>query len=173
LSASLLLETAGCADQQAAPPVQAPRFATAEVKPAPNPAPAATGTASPNLSVSEEIAASCKLKFNDIDYAPKFDFDQSALWSQDTNVLSQIAKCVTTGPLAGRTIDLVGRADPRGESDYNMALGDRRANSVREYLAGLGVDDAKLFENSRGSLDATGTDELGWQRDRRVDVLLH
>ena len=88
------------------------------------------------------------------------------------DVLAQIAKCVTTGPLAGRALELVGRADPRGESEYNMALGERRASSVREYLSRLGVDRAKLIESSRGKLDAMGTDENGWRRDRRVDILL-
>ena len=167
LTAALLV---GCADQKTAPAVQSPVFATAEMQAAPTP-PAPVAPSS--VSVSDEVTAACRLNFNDIDYAPKFSFDESTLWSQDDNVLSQIAKCVTTGPLAGRSLDLVGRADSRGDSDYNMALGDRRANSVRAYLASLGVDDAKLVENSRGDLDATGTDELGWQRDRRVDILLH
>lgn len=114
-----------------------------------------------------------KLNLDNVDSAPKFDFDRSALVAQDNAVLSQIAKCVTSGPLAGRALDLVGRADPRGTGDYNKALGGRRASSVRDYLSGLGVDGTKLSLSSRGELDSTGTDVSGWQRDRRVDILLH
>jgi peptidoglycan-associated lipoprotein len=55
--------------------------------------------------------------------------------------------------------------------EYNFVLGEHRAGSVERYLEQLGVAKAKLSETSRGKLDATGTDENGWQRDRRVDLL--
>ena len=164
----------GCAAHDGAPPAQAPVSPVTEMQPAAQaPPPAPVVVAFPSVSVSEELAAACRLHFNDVNDAPKFDFDISKVGPQDSDILKQIAACVTTGPLAGRALDLVGRADPRGEVDYNLALGDRRATSVRQYLAGLGVDDAKLAESSRGNRDATGTDESGWQRDRRVDILLH
>jgi peptidoglycan-associated lipoprotein len=86
--------------------------------------------------------------------------------------LQQIATCVTTGPLKGRALQLVGRADARGEAEYNMGLGEHRADAVRKYLGALGVPQTQLTETSRGKLDATGTDEAGYQRDRRVDVAL-
>ena len=72
--------------------------------------------------------------------APKFDFDNSSLEPQDVTVLQQIAKCVTNGPLKGRSLLLTGRADPRGEVEYNFALGEHRADAVDTYLAQLGVD---------------------------------
>ncbi len=103
-----------------------------------------------------------KLNLDNVDSAPKFDFDRSALVAQDNAVLSQIANCVTSGPLAGRALDLVGRADPRGTAEYNMAFGGRWASSVRDYLSGLGVDGSKLSLSSRGELDSTGTEESGW-----------
>ena len=49
----------------------------------------------------------------------------------------------TVAELRGRTIALTGRADARGEDEYNMGLGGARADSVRRYLKGLGVDVAK------------------------------
>ncbi len=172
LATSLLLGGGGCTNQKNAPPAETPLLTSAIVTATSKPAPAQNVVVSPNLSVSDEVAAACKLGFNDIDRAPRFDFDQSTLGPQDDEVLAQIAKCVTTGPLAGRALELVGRADPRGESEYNMALGERRASSVRDYLSRLGVDRVKLIESSRGKLDAMGTDENGWRRDRRVDILL-
>jgi CheY-like chemotaxis protein len=78
------------------------------------------------LLVSEDLARACNLQFGNVERAPKFDFDKTELTSEDRSVLQQIATCVTTGPLRGRTLKLVGRADPRGEVEYNMGLGERR-----------------------------------------------
>jgi peptidoglycan-associated lipoprotein len=72
--------------------------------------------------------------------------------------------------LKGRSVRLVGRADPRGTQEYNMALGERRSNAVGKYLAGLGVGSGQMSETSRGALDATGSDEAAWRKDRRVDL---
>jgi peptidoglycan-associated lipoprotein len=125
-----------------------------------------------NLNVSEELLRRCNVTFNNTERAPKFDFDDAELLPQDRDVLEQIAKCVTTGPLKGRKLALVGRADPRGEVEYNMALGERRADSVRDYLTRLGVASGSLSQTSRGELDAEGIDEDSWKRDRRVDIAL-
>ena len=67
---------------------------------------------------------------------------------------------------------LVGHADPRGDEEYNMVLGGRRADNVKAAIAGAGLDSAKMATTSRGEMDATGTDEAGWERDRRVDIML-
>ncbi len=171
VGASLSVFATGCAGDKPPPPAQSPVITSAELRTPPRPAPAVVAVA-PNVNVSEELAAACKLRFNDPSTAPKFGFDQSQLGADDTDVLAQIAECVSTGPLAGRGLYLVGRADPRGEGEYNMALGDRRATSVRDYLSGRGVEASNLSMSSRGEIDATGTDESGWQRDRRDDILL-
>ena len=85
-------------------------------------------------------------------------------------MLEQLATCMTTGPLKGKNVRLIGRADPRGTEQYNLALGSRRASSVNDYLQHLGVAPAQLSQTTRGALDATGTDEGGWANDRRVDL---
>ncbi len=74
--------------------------------------------------------------------------------------------------MKGRKLLLVGRADPRGETEYNMVLGQNRADTVRDYLLHLGVAYEKLGGTTRGELDAEGKDEDGWKLDRRVDILL-
>ena len=124
------------------------------------------------VNVDEAILKACNLKFASTDAAPKFDFDSESLSEPEKQVLEQIAKCLTTGPLKGRAVDLVGRADPRGETEYNMTLGAKRARAAHTYLSGLGVGGDKLFDTSRGEIDATGKDEAGWTKDRRVDVKL-
>jgi outer membrane protein OmpA-like peptidoglycan-associated protein len=80
--------------------------------------------------------------------------------------------CFTSGPLKGRTLKLVGHADPRGDSDYNMTLGQSRADSVAGYMRSKGMDKAKTESTSRGAMDATGSDDPSWARDRRVDLML-
>jgi peptidoglycan-associated lipoprotein len=101
-----------------------------------------------------------------------FAFDSAHLEQYDTKVLEQVATCFTTGPLKGRGLRLVGHADPRGETEYNFVLGNSRADAVAGFLGTKGMDKAKVDTTSRGELDATGTDESGWAKDRRVDVLL-
>lgn len=127
---------------------------------------------SPHLGMAQDIATACNIKFAGIDNAPKFEFDQVELLPEDRNVLEQVAVCVTRGPLKGRALRLIGHADPRGEPEYNLTLGAQRAGSAFSFLTHLGVDPNKLATTSRGELDATGIDEAGWRRDRRVDILL-
>jgi len=120
------------------------------------------------ITVSDEIRRACGLSEHDA----YFPYDSAALESQDIAPLTSIARCFTVGPLTGRTMVLVGRADPRGPSDYNLSLGQRRADSVERYLDRHGVDRTKIDTSSRGAMDATGSDEAGWAKDRRVDVML-
>jgi peptidoglycan-associated lipoprotein len=124
------------------------------------------------VNVSDDIVKACNLKFTNIEDAPKFDFDSDQLTPGERDVLDAVAKCLTTGPLKGRAVDLVGRADPRGETEYNMTLGAKRSRTVHNFLVQLGVANDKLHDTSRGEMDATGTDEQGWKKDRRVDVKL-
>ncbi len=162
--------TIGCGSDPKPPPVTAPTPVATT--------PPATTTSAPATSdkmavnVDSDIVKACNLKFENIEDAPKFDYDQETLTPGEKTVLEAIAKCLTTGPLKGRAVDLVGRADPRGETEYNMTLGAKRARSVHSFLGGLGVQGDKLHDTSRGELDAKGTDEEGWRKDRRVDVRL-
>jgi peptidoglycan-associated lipoprotein len=129
--------------------------------------------ASPPQSMAVHVASNI-LEACGIDDAPSksplFAFDSAAISSRDQRLLDQVATCFETGPLAGRSLTLTGRADPRGTEEYNLNLGNRRATGVRHYLENHGIDADRLNATSRGALDATGTDEDGWAQDRRVDV---
>ena len=63
-------------------------------------------------------------------------------------------------------------ADPRGETEYNFALGQKRAGNVAGFLAKKGLEQARMATSSKGELEASGVDEDGWSRDRKVDILL-
>lgn len=149
---------AGCAKKPAAREVETAELTGARVR--------------SNVNVSDELKRVCAIHVGNVDRAPKFGFDESELLASDRDILAQVAKCVTEGPMKGRDLSLVGRADPRGESEYNMVLGGHRADSVRDYLAKLGVGPERLTGTSRGELDAEGKDEAGFARDRRVDIAL-
>jgi peptidoglycan-associated lipoprotein len=95
-----------------------------------------------------------------------FDFDKALLKTEARTTLKKNDDCLkkTNDPL-----NLIGHADPRGTTEYNMALSDHRARAVKDYLKRLGVKTSRLRTVPRGELDATGTDEASWARDRRVD----
>ncbi len=125
------------------------------------------------LTVSDDLFRLCHLDApNPVDVDPKFAFDATLLTRADAQVLDKVAACLTTGPLANRRVELTGRADPRGTEEYNLSLGARRAHAVAAYLEQHKVQGAHLNETSRGALDATGSDEPTWAKDRRVDSTL-
>ena len=128
----------------------------------------------PNLTVSDAIAKACGIapRGDGKQMQASFDFDSAALQDEDKKLLAEVGKCLTDGPLRGRHVTLIGRADARGEPEYNMTLGESRANAVNRYLVDLGVGKDKMKSTSRGEMDATGKDEEGWRKDRRVDIEL-
>lgn len=136
------------------------------------PAPTDTVPASPNIAVTNNLAEECMLKLRDTTRTPKFDYDEFGLEDLDRSVLDSVATCLVSGPLTGRSIQLVGRADPRGTEEYNLALGNKRATTVAEYLRKIGVSGNQITTTTRGALDAEGKTEQAWKNDRRVDIVL-
>ncbi len=69
----------------------------------------------------------------------------------------------------GRNIIIQGHADERGTREYNLALGDRRANAVRNFLVAVGVDPNRVTTVSFGKEQpvALGADEVAWAQNRR------
>ena len=102
----------------------------------------------------------------------RFDFDSAKLSPSAVTMLDALATCFISGPGKDKNMRVVGHADPRGTEDYNMGLGQRRAGSVSSYLVEKGLPDDRTETSSRGELDATGSEETGWAKDRRVDILL-
>jgi peptidoglycan-associated lipoprotein len=155
-------------------PIPPPQTADAAPAPLPAPAPAANNPKpdddpkQSNINISDEIRRACGIT----DAEAFFAYDSANVREQDKAVLTKLATCFTTGPLKGREMRLVGHADNRGEEDYNMLLGQRRADNVKGAIVSVGMTAAKAFTTSRGELDATGSDAASWQKDRRVDIVL-
>ncbi len=97
-----------------------------------------------------------------------FDFDQSAIRDDMRGVVEENAQCLRERELPQVTLE--GHCDPRGTTEYNYALGDRRANSVRRALMGHGIPANRMRPVSYGEDQATGTNESSWARDRRVEI---
>jgi peptidoglycan-associated lipoprotein len=146
-----------------APPESAPVTPRASVTPVPNSPTAA------NVTISEDIRRACRIP----DAEAYFSFDSSAVTAKAKSPLDLVATCVTRGPLSGKSLRLIGHADPRGGPDYNMTLGQARADAVATFLTTMGVERAHTSTTSRGALDATGTNEATWAADRRVDITLN
>lgn len=101
-----------------------------------------------------------------------FEYDSSQVSSKGLVMLERLANCFDSGPLEGERMSLVGHADERGSEEYNMQLGRRRADSVKDALRNLGLNEKVITTSSRGESSATGSDPAGWLEDRRVDVTL-
>jgi peptidoglycan-associated lipoprotein len=106
--------------------------------------------------------------------APKafFEFDSTVVEGADNSGLSSLAQCVSTGPLKGRKLELVGHADPRGTDAYNDQLGKSRAESVMDFLSTEGVPADRMTTRSEGERGADVTNADEWPYDRRVDIRL-
>ncbi len=96
-----------------------------------------------------------------------FGYNSADLDARSTAELERIAICVQEE--RGMPVHLVGSADPRGTEEYNLALGERRAQTVRDYLVSLGVDADLLTFSTVGEEFARGTNEATWALDRHVE----
>ena len=99
-----------------------------------------------------------------------FDFDDSTITDETRANLDAAAVALKA---AGISFRLEGHADERGTPEYNLALGERRAQAVASYLNGQGVDTTKAEIVSYGEEKPvmTGSDEASWAKNRRVELV--
>ena len=101
-----------------------------------------------------------------------FDYDSTQINEFERAKIEAVAEFLNKN---ARTAALVeGNCDERGSSEYNMALGERRALAVRAYLVGLGIDAAIIQTRSNGEEKpvAMGYDESAWNLNRRAEFVL-
>ncbi len=141
----------------------------------PDPGPAATTSTNTNtgtlLQQPEGPAPGSRADFlaqmmgQDVIY---FDTDRYNVDSADAAALQAQAQWLLRFPSKQATLE--GHADERGTRDYNLALGERRANAAKNYIVSLGVDPARLSTVSYGKERpvALGSDEAAWAKNRRA-----
>lgn len=100
-----------------------------------------------------------------------FKFDSSDIESKYKDILDAHAKYLTNHPNAH--VRLEGNTDPRGTREYNLALGERRAKSVAQYLELQGVSSDQITTISFGEerLAVQGNNPQAWAKDRRVHIV--
>jgi len=100
-----------------------------------------------------------------------FGFDSSSISASERSKLQQAADYLTENPSSGLLIE--GHCDWYGTSEYNLALGDRRANSASDYVSTLGISANRIETLSKGSLEATsGLSKAQSSQDRRADLII-
>jgi peptidoglycan-associated lipoprotein len=137
-----------------------------ELPPEPGPA-TSTQTPSGDLGPTPGSQAdfSAKMMGSDTIY---FDTDKYDVDATDQVALAKQAQWLLQYPNKRATIE--GHADERGTREYNLALGERRANSAKNYLVSLGVDASRLTTISYGKERpvALGSNESAWAQNRRA-----
>ena len=100
-----------------------------------------------------------------------FELDKASLTESARARLTENAKWINEHP--GLTIQIEGHCDSRGSVEYNLALGERRAQSVKSYLVNLGVDGKRLTIISYGEEKpvATGDSESVYAQNRRANFV--
>jgi peptidoglycan-associated lipoprotein len=93
-----------------------------------------------------------------------FGFDDSTIQASERDRLDGNASCIEKSK--GKAVFLIGHTDTSGTEEYNIALSERRAQSVADYLSRLGSDPAKMQVVPKGETEPTG---LGDDKDRRVE----
>ncbi len=100
-----------------------------------------------------------------------FGFDSSSIAAAERSKLQQAAEYLQNN--SGHHLLVEGHCDWYGTSEYNLALGDRRANSVSDYLGTLGITPLRIEKLSKGSLEATsGLSKSQSSQDRRADLII-
>jgi peptidoglycan-associated lipoprotein len=100
-----------------------------------------------------------------------FEFDSSSIKGAERAKLQDAAKYLKDNP--AQRLLLEGHCDWRGTAEYNLGLGDRRANAAKAYLKTIGVPADKIETLSKGSLDAAKNgDDAAMTKDRRVELVV-
>ena len=100
-----------------------------------------------------------------------FAFDQSSLTDEGKAIADGIGQLMKDG--SEITVRIEGHADERGTNEYNLALGERRAQAVQQYLSSYGVDASRITVLSYGEEKPSveGGDESSWSKNRRAEFV--
>lgn len=177
----LALAAVGCRTKKTPAPVAAPPVMTETAPPVVAPP---TPVEPPKDFVREEPKVTEEVLPSDIDelnrLAQQRGYIQDAFFAYDESTLSADAQTALTNSAnwlkknANYSLLIEGHCDERGTEQYNLALGDHRANTAKEYLQTLGVDASRLRTVSYGEerpFDA-GHDEGAWAKNRRAHLII-
>lgn len=156
-SIAVIVLVAGCGKKtmkETAPQVTPPPVSTPAPTPAPPPPPAPAPRAAERVELQDVF----------------FDYDSADIRSDGRATLTENGKKLVGG---SGTVTIEGHCDERGTTDYNLALGDRRAAAAKDFLVSYGVDASRLNTISYGENRpfAMGHDEAAWAQNRRAHLV--
>ena len=133
----------------------------------------ASNTASSSSASSSAADKTPAEKLAQVGDTVNFDFDSAELTVSARSTLNRQAAFLSLNP--DLMIVIEGHADERGTREYNLALGDRRATAVRDYLVAKGINSARVRTVSYGKERpaVAGSDEAAWAKNRRAATLLN
>ncbi len=102
-----------------------------------------------------------------------YSFDSYSLTTEGRMTLEKQAEWMKTNP--GKTVMIEGNCDERGTREYNIGLGERRANTVKEYLVSLGIDSSRISVTSNGkdAPSVAGSNPSAWAQNRNATVVAY
>src|SRR5271157_5157675 len=162
-----LIALIGCAQKQVTQTPEQPK----EVAPAPKaeaPTMAETPAAPAQQAEVRQAERELSTQVEDI----HFDFDKSDIRDEAKPIMKNLSQMLSTN--AKMQVVIEGNCDERGTSEYNLALGDRRANSAKSYLISLGIISDRIKTISYGKEKPLCTDstEECWRKNRRDHFVL-
>ncbi len=171
--AALLVASGGCARKKPVTPADTPASA---LEPSSS-VPTTTEVAEANPPVADQVedplsgdlaSLNAYLQSQGLLADVYFDYDRAALRVPERDRITRNADFLKSQPRFLLTIE--GHSDERGTNEYNLALGERRANSVKDYLVSLGISSDRLRTISYGEERpvCTESDESCWQQNRRA-----
>ncbi len=172
LTMVFIIGVAGCAKKvpPPAPPPPPPPPAAPPPPPPPPPPPAPAPAPAPTPPTEDEIFNRKSLADLNRD-APLgdafFDYDKAEITAEGRATLQRnsdyLKRWTTT------RVSIEGHCDARGTNEYNLALGERRAQAVKDYLVSLGVGENRMQQVSKGEESPTCTEdnEACWSQNRR------
>jgi peptidoglycan-associated lipoprotein len=179
LTAAVAVAAAGCHKKVAPPPPAPPppqAAAPAPPPPPPTPPPPPPARPAPPPALTEEQIFANK-SLADLNAEKPlgdvyFDLDESAIRDDAKAPLQRNADWMKRWTSTQVTVE--GHADERGSAEYNLALGSRRADSVKQYLVSLGVQAGRITVVSKGKEQPVCTEhnEGCWQQNRRAHFVI-
>ena len=133
----------------------------------------ASNTASSSSASSSAADKTPAEKLAQVGDTVNFDFDSAELTVSARSTLNRQSAFLSLNP--DLMIVIEGHADERGTREYNLALGDRRATAVRDYLVAKGINSARVRTVSYGKERpaVAGSDEAAWAKNRRAATILN
>jgi len=155
----------GCSSKKKVAPVTPAPVATTT---RPEPQRPAAPSVTPSAPAQREDEVPRDLAFATV----YFDYDQSSIRQDQQSALEQNAQLLNRYKTV--TVRLEGHCDERGTEEYNMALGQRRADAVQEYLTRYGITGTRISTVSYGEMRpaASGQMESSWSKNRRCEIII-